>query len=158
VSGVFGVKGEVRVHLHNRESTFLGVERAVVLIAPTGARYGASLRCRAGAGKRVLGRLSEVVGREAAAALKDFRIAVKHSELPALEDGEFYVWRVIGLPVFTDQGEVGVVSEVHASGPLDIFEIKTSEGVFFVPAQKDRLTVDLEAGQVRVLAEALVDG
>jgi len=158
VSGTFGVQGEVRVHLHHRESGFLNQERSVVLIDPTGARHSALLRCRSGAGKRVLGHISGVVGRDAASALRGYKIAVSSASLPALEDGEFYVWRVIGLPAITEGVPVGVVVEVHASGPLDVFEIKTDDGVFFVPALKEMLTVDVEGGRVILSADALVEG
>ena len=55
VSGVFGVRGEVRLFLHNRESTLLNKGRNVVLVSPEGERLAVSLRSRPGAGRRSLG-------------------------------------------------------------------------------------------------------
>ena len=92
------------------------------------------------------------------AKLSSDKIMRRFPSLPALEDGEFYVWRVIGLPAITEGVPVGVVVEVHASGPLDVFEIKTDDGVFFVPALKEMLTVDVEGGRVILSADALVEG
>jgi 16S rRNA processing protein RimM len=158
VSGIFGVRGEVRVHLYHRESTFLQRERVVVLIDAEGRRYQTKMRCRAGAGKRILGQLEGIVGRDRAASLKDWKIAVASDALPPLAEGEFYVWRVVGLPAMVDGEQVGVVSDVHESGPLDIFEIHAEGGVFFVPALHENISVDLEEGQVHLDPDALVEG
>jgi 16S rRNA processing protein RimM len=158
ISGIFGVHGEVRVHLHNRESTLLNRDRLVVLIDAQGHRYQAKIRCRSGAGKRILGRIEGVVGRERAATLKDWKIAVSSDVLPPLAEGEFYVWRVVGLPAMVDGQKVGVVAAVHESGPLDIFEIHADGGVFFVPALHENITVDVEGGRVILAADALVEG
>jgi len=158
ISGTFGVRGEVRVHLHNRESDFLNRSRRVTLVGPAGERVAAKLKCRPGAGKRVLGHLPHVGNREDASALKGWKIVVPSDALPALEDGEFYVWRVIGLPAMIGGERVGTVTEVHSSGPVDIFEIRTDDGPRFVPALKDALTVDIEAGRIELAADALVEG
>jgi ribosomal 30S subunit maturation factor RimM len=55
VSGVFGVRGELRVFLHHPDSDTLATERRVIFTAPDGRRFTAFLRARSGAGKRILG-------------------------------------------------------------------------------------------------------
>ena len=56
VNGVFGVRGEVRLFLHNRETElFEGVGCNVTLVSPEGERQERLLKSRSGAGKRVLG-------------------------------------------------------------------------------------------------------
>ena len=57
VNGVFGVRGEVRLYLHNREADWLGRPRAVLVESAEGRCYSVRLRTRRGAGKRILGRL-----------------------------------------------------------------------------------------------------
>ena len=58
VSGVFGVSGELRLFLHNRESELFAGDGAVVtLVSPSGNRESHRLRSRHGAGKRILGRI-----------------------------------------------------------------------------------------------------
>ena len=157
ISGIFGVRGEVRVHLHNRESDFLSRSRKVVFLAPDGNRYAGSLKCRAGAGKRMLGAIPQVLTREHASELRDWKLLISSKSLPQLEEGEFYVWRVIGLPAMVGDTEVGRVVDVHSSGPVDIFEIQTADGLSFVPALKGVLTVDVAAGRVELAEDALVE-
>ncbi len=158
ISGIFGLKGEVRVHLHNRESDFLSRNRRVILVDARDRRFAASLKCRPGAGKRIIGRVTKVDNREDAAALKDWKILVSSAALPKLEEGEFYVWRVIDLPAVIGEEKVGSVVAVHSSGPIDIFEIATADGPRFVPALNDNLKVDLDAGRVELAADALEEG
>jgi len=141
VSGVFGVHGEVRLHLHHRGSTLLEEGHAVVLVDPAGGRWAARLQSRSGAGKRVLGRFDERLSREQALALKDWRIQVPVAALPALDDGEFWVWQLQGAPVRVDGEVIGEVVEVHAAGPVDVFEVKLhgEKEHAFVPALQEHV-------------------
>jgi len=136
VSGVFGVHGEVRLHLHHRESTMLGQGHDVVLVDPDGGRWSAHLRSRSGAGNRVLGRFSVRVTREQAASMKGWRILVEAADLPPLEDGEFWVWQLKGAAVRVDGASIGTVVDVHATGPVDVFELRLDgeKEHAFVPA------------------------
>jgi len=156
VSGVFGVHGEVRLHLHHRESSLLRDGADVVLVSPRGERCGVRLRSRPGAGKRVLGRFEGVsLTREQAASLKGYTILVRVADLPALEQDEFWVWQTIGAEVVVDGNVVGSVREVHESGPVDVFEVRPTrerESVF-VPAVHDAV-VEVAPGRVVLTAEA----
>ncbi len=138
VNGVFGVRGEVRLYLHNREADWLGRPRAVLVESDEGRCYSVRLRTRRGAGKRILGRLDGVETREQAAALSGWRVVVRASELPRTAPGEFYVRDVLGLPVVVDGAVVGELTEVHRGGPLDILEIQLEGGdAVFVPTMRE---------------------
>ena len=141
ISGVFGVNGEVRLHLHHRESTLLAGGQDVVLVDPSGARWSARLSSRAGAGRRVLGRFRQPLSREQAAELKGWTIHVPTRVLPELGEGEFWVWQIRGAPVRVDGARVGVVVDVHASGPVDVFELRLDgeKEHVFVPAVRERV-------------------
>lgn len=141
VSGVFGVQGEVRLHLHHRESALLDGGLDVVLVDPTGARFSAHVTSRSGAGRRVIGRFRQRITREQAAGLKGWAIRVAVASLPSLDEGEFWVWQVLGAPVYVGDAAVGKVVEVHHTGPVDVFEVSvvgTSDPVF-VPALGDNV-------------------
>lgn len=165
VSGVFGVRGEVRLHLHNRASTLLDGEHRVILVHPKdGRRVAVSLVSRPGAGKRVLGRIAGVGDPDAAAAWMDWRIVIPAAELPALDEGEFYVWQVEGLPVFFGEERIGTVRSVHATDAAEIFEIAVDPGAaerlgvdspLFVPSLRELVTVDVEGGRVALSEAAL---
>lgn len=151
VSGVFGVRGEVRLHLHAREESVLldGEEWTVVLLAPDQRRYSATLRSRPGAGKRILGRISGSADRDQARELKDWRLLVREADLPVLDDGEFWVRDTIGLPVYQGEVRVGRVSDVTSTGPVDVLHVDTGEEPVFVPLLDGFVEIiDLEEGRV----------
>jgi 16S rRNA processing protein RimM len=134
VSGLFGVRGEVRLFLHNRETSAFDTARNVQLVLPDGSRHTARLAVRSGAGNRILGRISGVTDRDQAAALQGARLVVRRQSLPPLEDGEFWLCDVVNRPVVVNGHEVGRVLAVHQNGPVDVFEIRVAGEVHWVPA------------------------
>lgn len=153
VAGVFGVQGEVRLHLHNRESNLLADGADVVLIDDRNARFAARLRTRSGAGGRVLGRFDGLSNRELAATMKNVRIAVSRASLPELDDDEYYVEDLIGMEVRCGDERLGRVTAVHDHGPVAVLEL---EGGRYLPSTHEHiLGVDAEAG-VLLVAEGSV--
>ncbi|MFT4626021.1 MAG: 16S rRNA processing protein RimM [Myxococcota bacterium] len=157
VNGVFGVRGEVRLFLHNRDASWLGRPRKVLLSSPDGRWFTAELKARQGTGKRVLGRFKGVDDRDAAAALAGWRVVVPASELPAVSAGEYYIRDVIGLPVVIEGKEVGRVVQVHSIGGSDVLEVRLTDGTdTFVPSIIEFVeAVDPGAGEVRLHPGAL---
>lgn len=138
VSGVFGVRGEVRVFLHNPESELLESACDVWLVTPDGARRAVLLTCRSGAGRRILGAIDGLTDPAEARALQGHRIVVPEADLPSPDEGEFYVRDVEGAEVRIDGARVGTVTRVHAAGAVDILEIDTGGAEpAFVPAVQD---------------------
>lgn len=157
VIGVFGFKGEVRVHLHNPDSELLYEERPVTLTSPDGRRLSATLSVRSGAGQRVLGRLSGVDTEEKARALQGYTISISKEALPALESDEYYVWQLQGASVWMGEEQVGQVIEVQSPGPTDVLVIERPDGqIVFVPSLREFVaSVDLEAARVELVPGAL---
>lgn len=158
VSGFFGVRGEVRLHLHNRESRFFAKTRSVVLVAKDGRRRSARLSARAGAGRRVIGRISGVNFRDQSVEYKDWRIVVQREQLPELEDDEFYLADVEGLAVLVDGQRVGRVKAIHATGSIEVLELDLGDkDPEFVPCRAELVTIDIDGGMVHIVSEALAD-
>ncbi|MEQ1567753.1 MAG: ribosome maturation factor RimM [Myxococcota bacterium] len=128
VTGVFGFRGEVRLFLHNPESTWLRSPRRVGLVAPSGARTQVELSARPGAGNRIIGRVVGVDTEEGATALRDHRVVVAKSALPALDEGEVYVWQLEGAEVRCADVRLGQVVGVQQAGPNDLLEVALDRG------------------------------
>lgn len=159
IVGVFGFRGEVRVHLHNRDdSALLDHELPVVLLDRQGARRGARVRCRVGAGRRILGRIAGVETEAAARALMGTRLAVSRASLPSPEPGAYYVADLIGLDVVAD-GEVrGRVVDVATTAAGDLLELEVGDETIFVAfAGAQVIDVDLAARRIVVDPDALVE-
>ena len=153
IIGIFGVVGEVRVHLHNPESTLLSRGRDVILVAPDGSRRLSHLKTRDGAGKRVIGLLAECNDREVARTLEGTVVAVPLSVLPKPEKGAYYVRDLIGAEVLVGDRPVGRVLEAHSTDGGDLLEVSVGQATVFVPLHHE-VVIGIDVAERRVrLAE-----
>lgn len=157
ISGVFGVRGEVRLFLHNRDSDLLDDPRTVLMKGPGGESREIRLRARPGAGGRIIGRIDGLTSREEAAALKDWTLWIPRAQLPKLDDDEFYIHMVLGAEVVVDGVVVGTVKQVHSTGPNEIFEVRLAAGgVGYVPVLGSHvLEIDADTPRVVLAPDAL---
>jgi 16S rRNA processing protein RimM len=149
--GTHGVRGELRVKLHNPESELLYDVEAVQLRAAGAMRPYTVLQVRPG-GKGLLVQLEGVDTVERAQALRGSELCVGRSHLPELPDGEFYHCDLEGLTVVdlagTPQGTVERVLEYPAS---TVLRVRTDRGPIEVPMREPYLVqIDLETGNVIV--------
>lgn len=120
IAGGFGVAGEVRL------KSFCAEPGAIADYAPLVAEDGRSFGLRitrpiAGA---FAARLTGVLTREQAEALKGTRLYAPRDRLPALGDDEFYHADLIGLAAYDTGGaRLGTVRAVLDHGAGDILEI-----------------------------------
>ena len=151
VNGIFGLSGEVRLFLHNRESDLFakgGME--VTLVSPDGVREVRGIQSRKGAGKRILGRIDGITTPELARAYMDWEIVVTEGVLPETSEDEYYQRDLIGLSVRTVEGDVvGEITEVMEGPAVDCWVVKGPHGEVIFPAIKDVVvSVDLKSGIV----------
>lgn len=142
-----GVRGELKVHLFNPDSTLL-LEQAVVWL-----RRGEDLRehqverSRAHSGF-VLLTLRGVEGREAADALRGAEVCLPRAALPEPDPDEVYHTDLIGLrAVLGDGSPVGEVVQVLSYPSADCLLVRAEAGdreVPFLTPYVER--IDLEAG------------
>ena len=105
VSGLFGVRGWVKLHSFTRPPDNLLAYRNLTLgSGPSGTR----LRLEEGRrhGKTLIGRFAGIDDRDAAAALVGQELAVDRAELPETGSDEFYWADLIGLEVRNREGVV----------------------------------------------------
>jgi len=95
--------------------------------------------------------------RSAAEALRGQVVQVPHEEAMPLDEGEYYVYQIEGLEVWTDEGEsLGRVVEVLFTGSNEVYVVHGPRGEVLIPAIADVvLKVDLED---RRLIVHLMDG
>lgn len=156
VVGVFGFRGELRVFLHNRESDTLRQEREVFLVSPDGERRAARMIVRAGAGKRILGKVKGVDTEEGALALVGWQIHIERPALPETSEDEYYIHDLIGMAVEDDSGKVLGTLEDVVPGERDVWVIDAGEEPMFVVAEPGSiLKVDLKARRIVVAAAAV---
>jgi 16S rRNA processing protein RimM len=124
VAGAHGIGGEVRLKLFaesldsvkRHERLFAG-ERVLTLRSLRGGKGGP------------IARFEEIADRDAAEALRGTLLTVHRDALPPLEEGEYYLADLIGLPCETAAGEpLGTVVAVENFGAGDLLEVEKPDG------------------------------
>lgn len=149
IAGAFGVHGEVRL------KSFCADPAAIASYAPLvtedGRSFGVTmLRPIPGA---FAARLTSVLSREQAEALKGTRLYAPRDRLPPLGEDEFYHADLIGLEVFdTGGGRLGTVRTVLDHGAGDILEVaRPGAAELLVPFTRAAVpTVDLAGRRIVV--------
>jgi 16S rRNA processing protein RimM len=79
-------------------------------------------------------------------------VEVPHSQLHPLPEGEYYLFQLVGLEVWTTQGErLGSITEILATGSNDNYVVSGTRGKILIPAIEDVVkSVDLEQGRMLI--------
>lgn len=95
--------------------------------------------------------------RSAAEHLRDKFVMVRIEDAVPLEEGEFYLFQVLGLEVHTTQGEyLGTVKDVIQTGANDVYVVQGPRGEILLPAIDECVKqVDIPGGAMTVV---LMDG
>jgi 16S rRNA processing protein RimM len=120
-----GVRGELRLHLHQADSTALEEVDAVWLVRAGG---GEPRRCPIAAARYteggILCELEGVTDRDQATLLRGSEVLVERGDLAPLAEGEFYLVDLAGCTVVTRAGQPwGVVHDVQELGAHDLLVI-----------------------------------
>jgi 16S rRNA processing protein RimM len=152
ISGVFGVKGWVKVY------SFTDPRENILNYSPWILRKGSELKSVAVLdggmqGGAVIASLSGITDRDMAASLGGYEILIDENLLPEPEEGEYY-WRdLIGLKVETEQGiALGVVDYLLETGANDVLVVKEDKQERLIPFLQGQFvkSIDLKAGLIIV--------
>lgn len=144
----FGLKGEVKVQpLTDNPKRFA-----------TGARMYARQERVTVAGAREAGghlyvRFKGMGDRTSVERLRHALLQVPERDLPALPEGEYYRFQLLGLRVVRRDGSVlGTLEEVIETGANDVYRVRTADGGDALLAATDDVIVrvDLDAGEMVV--------
>lgn len=149
IAGAFGVRGEVRLKSFTTDPT------AIADYAPLSTEDG-SRQFDVALGRAVKGgyaaRLSGVMTKEEADALRGLQLFAPRDRLPDLPDDEYYHADLIGLEVFDTGGALlGRVKTVMNNGADDLLEIHGPglKNTVLLPFTRAAVpTVDLRARRI----------
>lgn len=155
IVSVYGIRGEVKVYSYRSVGQPAGLSP---LDAPARRRDPAG---RAGQGrlhgKVLAAKLKGLDDREEARTFTGYEICIPRSELPSLEEGEYYWHQLEGLKVIDQGGQLlGVIDHLLETGANDVMVVKPCAGSL---DDRERLlpytgqcvlSIDLAAGEMRV--------
>jgi 16S rRNA processing protein RimM len=164
VIGAHGIKGMLRVYAYAQSPHCFSTGHDLVLdCARDGRRYFEVTVAQSYKNIVRLG-LKDVCTRDAAEALTGCRVYMAKAMLPPLEQDTYYWIDLIGLPVFTREGDLlGRIEEIIPTGANDVYVVRSREGAgkreVLIPAIASViLEVDLDQGRMRVeLPDGLLD-
>lgn len=145
-----GVRGEVRVVSHTDfperftwlETVYVG-EKDLRLMTVESTRFHGDL---------VLLKLEGFDSRESVESLRGQWLQVPESEAVPLEEGEYYLYQLEGLRVFTDEGEdLGELVQVMETGANNVFVVRGESGELLLPDTDEVVQeIDFENGRMIV--------
>ncbi|WP_430765350.1 ribosome maturation factor RimM [Pseudomonas citronellolis] len=156
IVSVHGIRGEVKVYSFTDPLDNLLDYRRWTLKRGTEVRQAELVSGRV-QGNVLVAKLKGLDDREIARTYADFEILVPRSELPELDDGEFYWSQLEGLKVIDANGQLfGILDHMLETGANDVMVVKPCAGSL---DDRERLlpyteqcvqSVDLAAGEIRV--------
>ncbi len=144
-----GIRGEVEVEIHTDfperfapGARFLAGEHKEPLTVEGVRPYR----------KRLLIKFEEVTDRTGAEALGGEWLYVPIEEAWPLGEDEYYEYQIIGLEVWTEEGEyLGVVDHIIYTGANDVYVVQGPRGEVLIPAiQQVILDVDLDRERITI--------
>lgn len=124
-----GVRGDIRIlPLTEKPEQFLELD---YLLLADGRRL--TLKHARFHKRMVLATVAEINSMNEAELLRGQEVLINAGDLPELEEGQFYVADLIGLPVYDEQGaQIGTFKDALTMGSNDVY-------VIAVPGAKDIL-------------------
>jgi 16S rRNA processing protein RimM len=149
ISGVWGVRGWVKVHSYcEPRANIVGFDAWTV--RQRGGERTVEVEDGRGQGASVVAKLRGVDDREQARGLVGAEVAVERAALPKCEPGEYYWTDLEGLEVVTPGGaRLGTVDHLVATGSHDVLVLagRPKRLIPFVPGTVIQ-SVDLAAGVI----------
>ncbi|MCL4871112.1 MAG: 16S rRNA processing protein RimM [Anaerolineae bacterium] len=149
-----GIRGELRADIHTEQpERFTWLKQVYLSLDEDGVGavpyQVAAARLHQ---KQVLLQLAEVTERNGAEELRGRWLLVPQEEAIPLEEGEYYLYQVIGLSVYTDTDEpLGVLVEVIETGANNVFVVQGGERELLLPDIAEVVRdIDFERGRITV--------
>jgi 16S rRNA processing protein RimM len=152
ISGIHGLRGEVKVYAETRERDAILRYNPWYLRGAGGWQPRRLLAGHVQGSGVVVAQLEGIEDRDQARALIGAEIAVRREQLPPAGRGEYYWADLEGLKVVNLAGqELGVVSHLFETGANDVLVVRDGTRERLIPFTKDAvLKVDLVARVLRV--------
>jgi 16S rRNA processing protein RimM len=145
----WGVKGEVEVEvLTDFPDRFVPDEELHIK-----GRAVTVEECKWHRGRAIL-KLATIDSVEDSQQLRGQLLEVPQSRLHPLSQGEYYQFQLLGLEVWTTDGELlGRISRILPTGSNDVYVVPTTDGEVLIPAIEDVVkSVDLDGGRMTIEA------
>ena len=152
ITNAHGVHGEFKVYPTTDDAKRFKKLKEVLLETKTGneLKHVQSVKFFK---QFVILKLEGIDSMDDAEKIKHADLMVKRKDAVACEEDEYYIADLIGISVFSDDGEkIGVLKDVYSSSANDVYEVLRDDGKsVLLPAIHDCiLDVDIKGGKMTV--------
>ena len=153
ILGSHGTKGELRVRVMSEVPNRFDPGQTLYVGAQPHVIAGSSR----GRGNAIILKLQGINTDAAARDLTGMDLTCQADSAPPLPEGEYFHFQLMGLQVFTEEGELlGRISEIIVTGSNDVYLVQGERGEILLPAISQVVQqVDVQAGTMVV---RLLDG
>jgi 16S rRNA processing protein RimM len=135
IVGVHGLRGALKIRSYADSPLLFEAGLKVFLKSPDGHVQACSVDWAKPHGKGVLLAISGVGDRDTAEELLGSRLLVDRAMFPDLEEGTYYWFELIGLSVYTTQGQyLGNIETILPTGSNDVYVVRNGDAEILVPA------------------------
>ncbi len=160
ISSTHGIRGEVKVFPTTDDPARYRELKEVILEAKKETRTLTVQRVKFFK-QFVIVKFKEIDDINEVEKYKGAELWVTREDAVPLEEGEYYIADLIGLPVITDEGKkLGVLTEVLQTGANDVYEVLMENGktVLLPYIEECVLKIDPEKGEILVhVMDGLLD-
>ncbi len=145
-----GTKGEIPLEIYSDLLELLSPEQ-VVYVGETHQAY--TIQETRWKNELLLIKFKGLSDRDIVSKLTNAFVYVRTDQLPSLADDEFYLYQLIGLAVYEEDGPyLGRLTEILRTGANDVYLVESDAGEeILIPAIEDViLEIDLERGTILV--------
>lgn len=144
--GPWGLKGDLKVDWNNEEPP-VGLGGRVFARFEGGKGLKAFIVERLKKHGRFFLLGLKGMDREAAEKVVKKDLWMEEKDLPLLNEGEYYSYQILGMKVFTEDGEeLGEVREIICTGSNDVYVVRKGNHEHLIPAISDVVkSLDVEA-------------
>jgi len=157
ITGFFGVRGWVKVHSDTvpRENI---VTYSQWWLGDAGNRKPIQVKGGKRSGKNVVAQLAGIDSRELAEAVIGQQIAVQRTDLPVLDDEEYYWTDLVGCEVSTVQGvAIGPVERLFETGANDVMVVtdqrEDQNGDILIPWIRPSVIVSVDLPERHIVVD-----
>jgi 16S rRNA processing protein RimM len=135
---VWGFKGEVKVLPITNNLKRFGRLLSVYIVSPEGKELKKRIRGVKYGKDAIILSLEGFRNVEEASGLLNHFIKIPAGDLYPLPEGEYYIFQLLGLKVYTDEGrEIGILSDIFSTGSNDVYVVRKDKKEYLIPAIRE---------------------
>jgi 16S rRNA processing protein RimM len=152
IVGVHGMRGNLKLRSYAQSWELFAADRLIIAVCADGRETVYTINGAKPQGRTILLSLKGVTSRSQAHSLAGCDVFIDKKMLPELEEDTYYWFDLIGVDVYSVEGEyIGRLESIFETGSNDVYVVTHKGKERLIPALKSVvMAVDLQARRIQV--------